>query len=122
MDGVLPYEMMVEGNNGWAMKAVDAALKAWGKPYAGPEKGREPARNQEQPGTQRARRPWPPATTAALLTPGQPTGATGTLSETLSASSDLAICRAVDRFDLINVKATIAATPIRMALTVKATL
>src|SRR5262249_10345776 len=35
MLGVLPYEMMVQGNNGWAMKAVDAALKGWGKPYAG---------------------------------------------------------------------------------------
>lgn len=35
MLGVLPYEMMVQGNNGWAMKAVDGALKAWGKPYAG---------------------------------------------------------------------------------------
>ena len=35
MLGVIPYEMMVEGNNGWAMKAIDAALKGWGKPYAG---------------------------------------------------------------------------------------
>ena len=35
MLGVLPFEMMVEGNSGWAMKAVDAALKGWGKPYAG---------------------------------------------------------------------------------------
>ena len=35
MLGVMPFEMMVEGNNGWAMKAIDAALKGWGKPYAG---------------------------------------------------------------------------------------
>ena len=35
MLGVIPYEMMVEGNNGWAMKAIDQALKGWGKPYAG---------------------------------------------------------------------------------------
>lgn len=35
MLGVMPFEMMVAGNNGWAMKAIDAALKGWGKPYAG---------------------------------------------------------------------------------------
>lgn len=33
--GVAPYEMNVAGNPGWAMKAVDAALKNWGKPYEG---------------------------------------------------------------------------------------
>lgn len=33
--GVAPYEMDVAGNDGWAMKAIDAALKAWDKPYDG---------------------------------------------------------------------------------------
>ena len=33
--GVAPYEMNVAGNDGWAMKAIDAALKAWDKPYNG---------------------------------------------------------------------------------------
>jgi branched-chain amino acid transport system substrate-binding protein len=27
--------MNVAGNNGWAMKAIDEALKNWGKPYDG---------------------------------------------------------------------------------------
>jgi branched-chain amino acid transport system substrate-binding protein len=35
MLGVLPYEMKVAGNNGWAMKAIDEALKGWDKNYAG---------------------------------------------------------------------------------------
>jgi branched-chain amino acid transport system substrate-binding protein len=33
--GIAPYEMNVAGNNGTTMKAMDAALKAWGKPYEG---------------------------------------------------------------------------------------
>jgi branched-chain amino acid transport system substrate-binding protein len=33
--GIAPYEMKVSGNPGWAMKAVDEALKNWGKPYEG---------------------------------------------------------------------------------------
>jgi branched-chain amino acid transport system substrate-binding protein len=33
--GIAPYEMNVAGNNGPIMKAMDAALKAWGKPYEG---------------------------------------------------------------------------------------
>lgn len=33
--GIAPYEMNVAGNDGWAMKAIDAALKASGRPYDG---------------------------------------------------------------------------------------
>lgn len=33
--GIAPYEMNVAGSNGVTMKAMDAALKAWGKPYEG---------------------------------------------------------------------------------------
>lgn len=33
--GVAPYEMNVAGSNGPVMKAMDAALKGWGKPYEG---------------------------------------------------------------------------------------
>jgi len=33
--GVAPFEMNVAGQKGWAMQAIDAALKGWGKPYEG---------------------------------------------------------------------------------------
>jgi branched-chain amino acid transport system substrate-binding protein len=33
--GIAPYEMNVAGKPGWAMKAIDEALKKWDRPYHG---------------------------------------------------------------------------------------